>query len=152
MKKILSIAVIAPILAVGLAIGFASAHVGTKPDLSCTSVSSDFTSFPDGTHSVTFVVNVDGTITNVPSSFTGTSGTASADISSLTTATGELNVSAYATWTDDGGGQTDKQEVTLTCHTKPVTPPETPKVETPVAPAVAPTPEPVVIPNGFEGK
>lgn len=135
MKKVsLLLATIVGVVVLGF--GLVSAHVGTKPALSCTSVSSDFSSFPDGTHNVTFVVNVDGTTTNVPSSFTGTSGTASADISSLTSATGELNISAYATWTDDGGGQTDKQEVKLTCHTKPVTPPETPKVETPVTPPV----------------
>lgn len=151
MKKILGLLAIV-VVTVAIGLGLASAHVGTKPNLTCTQVSADFTSFPSGSHNVTFVVDVDGTTTNVSSSFTGTSGTASADISSLTTATGELSLSAYATWTDDGGGQTEKQEVKLTCHDK-VTPPVTPPATAEVPKTVAPAPVPEApLPTPIEGK
>lgn len=136
MKKII-LAFLVSIAGVFAFMGLASAHEGSAPEITCESVSSNFTNFPDGENEVTFVVTVNGTTTNKGSSFTGTSGTASANISDLTQAIGELTISAYVEWEADGGGKSETTEVTLTCHEEQppvVTPPapEQPKVGTPV--------------------
>ena len=53
--------------------------------------------------------------------FSGPSGTASVSISDLTTATGSLAIEAFASWTIDGGGNSDTTKVTKVCHEVPPT-------------------------------
>lgn len=161
MKKYLVIASIAAL--VGITAGSVSAHEGVKPTIKCNEVSSNFTKFPKGEHTITYAVTVNGTTTDVTSKFSGKEGTATADISSLTTATGPLEISAQASWTDDGGGKSEVAKTTLTCHDKPVitqpneTPKDTPKettpeTTTPQAPVTPVVPDYTQNQEVFEGK
>jgi LPXTG-motif cell wall-anchored protein len=69
---------------------------------------------------VTFHVTVNGVYTERSVSYGDpTPHIATADISDLTTATGELHITAYATWTL-GEGDSETASVTLTCHAAPI--------------------------------
>jgi hypothetical protein len=97
----------------------AGAHVATgPPDVSCNEASVQLSSFPQ-TSTITFHVKVNGAQDTKTTQFTGPSGTASVSISNLTTATGNLAIEAYATWTVDGGGKSDTTKISKVCHEVP---------------------------------
>jgi hypothetical protein len=62
---------------------------------------------------------VNGTTTERTTQFSGPSGTAKVTISDLTNQTGSLEISAFASWTIDGGGESDTTEITEVCHEVP---------------------------------
>lgn len=121
--------------------GVASAHTATAPEVYCATTLDNFSNFPSGTHTVTFHITVNGVVTVRTGTFTGTSGTATVQISDLTAATGPLTISVYATWTDDGGGTSATTTVTQTCHEVPptttTTSPSVPSTTQPPAPLAA---------------
>jgi hypothetical protein len=95
----------------------ASAHEAVgPPDATCDQASVDLKSFPQSPSTITFHIKVNGVESSKTTQFTGPSGTASASISDLTTAPGSLDISAFATWTIDGGVKSDTAKVTKVCH------------------------------------
>jgi hypothetical protein len=89
------------------------------PEVDCDEASVELKSFPSGTHTITFTITVNGAESTKTTQFTGPNGTANVTISDLTTATGELEIEAIASWTVDGGGQSDKATTTEVCHETP---------------------------------
>jgi hypothetical protein len=86
------------------------------PDLTCDEASVELSGFPQSSSTITFHITVNGDESTKTTQFTGPSGTASVSISDLTNQTGSLEISAYASWTIDGGGQSEKTEITEVCH------------------------------------
>ena len=101
---------------VGTALPAAAHEAVGPPDVTCDQASVELKSFPQSPSTITFHVEVDGTEGTKTTSFTGPSGTATVSISDLTTATGSLDISAFASWTIDGGGKSDTAKVTKVCH------------------------------------
>jgi hypothetical protein len=89
------------------------------PDLSCDEASVELKSFPESSSTITFHITVNGTTTERTTQFSGPSGTAKVSISDLTNQTGSLDISAFASWTIEGGGQSDTTEITEVCHEVP---------------------------------
>jgi hypothetical protein len=107
----------------------AGAHEATgPPDLSCDEASVELTDFPESSSTITFHITVNGTESTKTTQFSGPSGTASVSISDLTNQTGSLDISAFASWTIDGGGESDTTEITEVCHEVP-TDTEEPPIE-----------------------
>ncbi len=95
----------------------AAAHEAVgPPDLTCDQASVELKSFPQSPSTITFHIKVEGVDSTKTTQFTGPSGTASVSISDLTTATGSLDISAFASWTIDGGGKSDTTKITEVCH------------------------------------
>jgi hypothetical protein len=90
-----------------------------EPDLTCDEVSVQLKDFPQDTSTITFHIDVNGTESTKTDEFDGPDGTASASISDLTTDTGTLNIEAFASWTIDGGGESETVELTTVCHETP---------------------------------
>ncbi|HEY4396470.1 MAG TPA: hypothetical protein VGO28_02235 [Acidimicrobiia bacterium] len=98
----------------------AGAHVATSaPAVGCDQASVTLSSFPQTSSTITFHIKVNGTDHTKTTQFNGPSGTASVSISDLTTATGNLAIEAFATWTIDGGGKSDTTKVSKVCHEVP---------------------------------
>ena len=98
----------------------AGAHVAVgKPSISCTEASVQLDQFPQGSSTITFHIKVNGTDSTKTTQLTGPSGTATVSISDLTTATGSLNIEAFAQWAVDGGGKSDTAKLTKVCHDTP---------------------------------
>jgi hypothetical protein len=87
------------------------------PTITCDEVSVDLTQFPSGTH-ITWHITVNGTEHEKVDQFTGPSGTSSVSIADLTTATGTLNIEAFASWDiqGEGSGESETTELTTVCH------------------------------------
>ena len=97
----------------------ASAHEAEGPPaVACDQASVELTDFPQSS-TITFHIKVNGTESTKTTQFSGPSGTATVSISDLTTATGSLDISAFALWTIDGGGKSDTTKVTKVCHETP---------------------------------
>jgi hypothetical protein len=99
------------------------------PDLSCDEASVELKSFPESSSTITFHITVNGTTTERTTQFSGPSGTAKVSISDLTNQTGSLDISAFASWTIEGGGQSDTTEITEVCHEVPPDTSEEPPIE-----------------------
>jgi len=98
----------------------ASAHVASgPPKVDCNTASVELASFPQSSSTITFHIKVNGTDSTKTTQFSGPSGTASVSISDLTTATGSLDISAFASWTIDGGGESETTKITKVCHETP---------------------------------
>jgi len=103
--------------------GTASAHTGEIVNANCSSVSASFSGFHAEDQPIAFAVDVDAsgyqTVAAVesPPGFVG-SGTASADISSLTSKVTDGSLSVYAFWPD---GRTETVTTELSCSTPPTT-------------------------------
>src|SRR3979409_1629040 len=98
----------------------AAAHkAGGKAALSCTDASVQLEEFPQGSSTITFHIKVNGTDSTKTTEFSGPSGTATVSISDLTTATGSLNIEAFAQWAVDGGGKSDTAKLTKGGHDTP---------------------------------
>lgn len=108
----------------------AGAHVAVgKPAVSCDEASVELKSFPSGQSEITFHIKVNGTESTKTTTLNGSDGTVKVTISDLTTATGSLNIEAFAQWTVDGGGKSDTTKVTKTCHETPPPSSGTPPLE-----------------------
>jgi hypothetical protein len=93
-----------------------------EPSVNCDEVSVKLKSFPNTPTTITFHITVNGGPEQTKTDeFTGPSGTASASISDLTTATGPLDITAFATWFADGSnGESKTAEVEdEVCHETP---------------------------------
>jgi hypothetical protein len=128
----------------------AAAHEAVgPPDLTCDQASVELKSFPQSPSTITFHIEVNDVESTKTTQFSGPSGTASVSISDLTKATGSLDISAFASWTIDGGGKSDTAKITEVCHEPTTTTievggaePEREAPATPAASAVAVTAEP----------
>jgi hypothetical protein len=87
-----------------------------EPALTCDEVSVQLKDFPQSPSTITFHIDVNGTESTKTDQFTGPDGTASASIADLTTDTGTLNIEAFASWTIDGGDESDTAKLTTVCH------------------------------------
>jgi len=112
----LAVAAIVAATVIGTALPAAAHEAVGPPDLTCDQASVDLKSFPQSSSTITFHIKVDGVDSTKTTPFTGPSGTASVSISDLTTATGSLDISAFASWTIDGGGKSDTTKITKVCH------------------------------------
>jgi hypothetical protein len=100
----------------------AAAHVASgPPKVDCDTASVELKDFPDGPSEITFHISVNGTTTEKTTNLPGHSGTVSVTISDLTTATGSLEIEAFADWKVDGGGKSDTTKVTKVCHEETTT-------------------------------
>jgi hypothetical protein len=106
---------------VGTALPAAAHEAVGPPDVTCDQASVELKSFPQSPSTITFHITVDGVESTKTTQFTGPSGTATVSISDLTTATGSLDISGFASWTIDGGGKSDTTKVTKVCHEEPTT-------------------------------
>jgi hypothetical protein len=91
------------------------------PEVNCDEASVELKGFPqNGPHEIRFVITVNGTESVKTTELNGSSGTVSVSISDLTSATGPLDIEAFAEWDADGGGESDtttlEDEV---CHETP---------------------------------
>jgi hypothetical protein len=88
-------------------------HVGAAPTITCKKVSAAFTDFPSGTQTVKFYIKKDNesAFTSYTETFIGPNGTAYHELN----LSGNHTVSAYATWTADGGGRTTTTTQYLSC-------------------------------------
>jgi hypothetical protein len=82
-------------------------------------VSVELEDFPHGPSTITFHVKVNGTQSTKTDQFAGPVGRASANVSGLTTATGTLNIEAYASWTIEGGGKSETAHLETVCRKPP---------------------------------
>jgi hypothetical protein len=97
----------------------AAAHQAVgPPGLTCDEASVELKDFPNSS-TVTFHIKVNATESSKTTQFSGPSGTATVSISDLTTATGSLDIAAYASWTVDGGGKSETTKITKVCHEEP---------------------------------
>lgn len=104
----------------------AAAHEATgPPTVTCNNASVSLKDFPQSSSTVTFHIKVNGTQSTKTTQFSGPSGTATVSISDLTTATGNLAIEAYASWTIDGGGKSDTTKISTVCHEPTTTSPTT---------------------------
>jgi hypothetical protein len=110
-------------ITIALALPAAAHKAVGKPAVTCDEVSVQLEDFPTGPSEITFHIKVNGTDHTKTDSFTGPNGTSSVSISDLTTATGSLDIEAFASWTIEGGGQSDTTKVTKVCHETPQNPP-----------------------------
>ena len=101
---------------IGTAVPAAAHEAVGPPDLTCDQASVVLKSFPQSPSTITFHIEVNGDETTRTTQFSGPSGTASVPISDLTTATGSLDISAFASWTIDGGGESKTTKITEVCH------------------------------------
>lgn len=106
-------------ITIALALPAAAHKAVGKPAVTCDQVSVQLEDFPTGPSEITFHIKVNGTDHTKTDQFTGKNGTSSVTISDLTTATGPLNIEAFASWTIDNGGKSDTTKVTKTCHEVP---------------------------------
>jgi hypothetical protein len=113
-------------MVIGTALPAAAHEAVGPPGLTCDEASVQLKDFPQSSSTVTFHVKVNGVENTKSTPFSGPSGTASVAISDLTTATGSLDISAFASWTIDGGGKSATTEITKVCHEKPPPTSETP--------------------------
>lgn len=117
-------------MVIGTALPAAAHEAVGPPGLNCDEASVQLKDFPQSSSTVTFHVKVNGVESTKSTSFSGPSGTASVAISDLTTATGSLDISAFASWTIDGGGNSETTKITKVCHEKPPPTSETPSTPT----------------------
>jgi hypothetical protein len=103
---------------IGTALPAAAHEAEGPPAVACDQASVELTDFPQSS-TITFHIEVNGTESTKTTQFSGPSGTATVSISDLTTATGSLDISAFASWTIDGGGKSDTTKVTKVCHETP---------------------------------
>jgi hypothetical protein len=100
----------------------AAAHVASgPPKVDCDEASVELQSFPSGSSTITFHITVNGTESTKTTQLNGSSGTAKVSISDLTTATGSLDIEAFADWTVDNGGKSETTKVTKVCHEETTT-------------------------------
>lgn len=104
---------------IGTALPAAAHEAEGPPAVTCDQASVQLTDFPQSSSTITFHVKVDGVDSTKTTPFSGPSGTATVSISDLTTATGSLDISAFASWTVDGGGKSDTTKITKVCHETP---------------------------------
>ncbi len=162
MSKILTLAsVIAVALCTTLLlVGPASANVITGSSISCTTVSGTFIEFVTADHPIVWHVKIGAgdfqtvTTTETPPGFIG-SGTASADISSLTSgfAGQTITVQAFAQWATSKSSTITEQ---VTCDSPPSTttttaPPPTTTIPVIVGGVVVTAPTAVVVEPAFTG-
>jgi len=112
-------------MTVALALPAAAHKAVGKPAISCTQVSVQLEDFPQSPSTITFHIKVNGTDSTKTTQFTGPDGTATVSISDLTTGTGSLNIEAFASWTIDGGSESDTAKLTTVCHETSEEPPAT---------------------------
>jgi hypothetical protein len=127
-----------------LALPAAAHEAEGPPDVDCDEASVELKSFPSGTHTITFHITVNGTESTRTTQLNGNSGKVMVTIADLTSATGPLDIEAFASWTADGGGESDTTRLEdEVCHETPpedTTPTEVGGVtatRTEVAPAAA---------------
>ena len=143
-----------------LLVGSASANDLKGTTITCTEVSGSFTDFVKVDHPIVWHVKInDGAFqtmptTETPPGFIG-SGTASADISSLTSgfAGQSITVQAFATWT---ANQSQTVTETVTCDSPPsstttTAPPPTTTIPVIVGGEVVSAPTAVVVEPSFTG-
>jgi hypothetical protein len=106
----------------------AGAHVASgPPEVDCNTASVELKDFPQGPSEITFHISVNGTTNTKKTNLNGSSGTVSVTISDLTSATGPLDIAAFADWKVDGGGKSDTTKVSdVVCHVTPPTSEEPP--------------------------
>lgn len=124
----------------------AGAHNGTV-GISCDAVTFSFTSFPEGSSTISYTVTADGHTSGGQHTISGPSDSFTVP---LDLAGGVHHVSAQATWTVDGGG-TATGESTIHCdgHHQPPPPPPPPVLTTTVTTTTdVKPPPPAVCPAG----
>jgi hypothetical protein len=91
------------------------------PDVDCDEASVELKGFPqNGPHEIRFIITVNGTESTKTTQLNGTSGTVTVSISDLTSATGPLDIEAFAEWDVDGGGNSDTTKLEdEVCHETP---------------------------------
>jgi hypothetical protein len=109
----------------------AGAHVASgPPDVDCNKASVELKDFPNGPSEITFHITVNGNESTKTTQLPGQSGKVSVTISDLTTATGPLDIEAFASWEVDNGGKSDTTKVNdVVCHDEPTTTTEGPPVD-----------------------
>lgn len=143
MRKAAGLAV-AALVAVAVFAATAGAHNGTV-GISCDAVTFSFTSFPEGSSTISYTVTADGHTSGGQHTI---SGPADAFTVPLNLAGGVHHVSAQATWTVDGGG-TASGESTIHCDGhQPPPPPPPPVFTTTVTTTTDVKPPPAVCPTG----
>ena len=123
----------------------AGAHVASgPPSVDCNTASVELKDFPQGPSEITFHITVNGATNTKKTNLNGSSGTVSVTISDLTSATGSLDIAAFADWKVDGGGKSDTAKLNdVVCHETPPTSEEPPievggiQAERPSVPASA---------------
>jgi hypothetical protein len=164
MSKILTLAsvIAVALFSTILVVGPASANVITDTSISCTTVSGKFIEFVTADHPIVWHVKIGSgdfqavTTTETPPGFIG-SGTASADITSLTNGSAgqTITVSAFAQWTT-GKSSTITEQVTCasppsTTTTTTTAPPPTTTIPVIVGGEIVTAPTAVVVEPAFTG-
>jgi hypothetical protein len=104
-----------------LALPAAAHEAEGPPEVDCDEASVELKGFPqNGPHEIRFVITVNGTESVKTTRLDGGSGIVTVSISDLTSATGPLDIEAFAEWDADGGGKSDTTKLEdEVCHETP---------------------------------